>query len=166
MTKSSGLIFKTKVSVFGIVIVLLVCSGSVYIMDNVLAEGVDNVLSIFLILIGLIIVYFIQTIPSLVLYFYNDHFIVRYPFLRILKKYNDINFKYTSIDTIQYIFKLREPNHLVISLKNGESIKLWCRFRLFSNDKELLGQFLESRNIAFQYRRFTRFKKYNEKNWK
>ena len=113
----------------------------------------------------LITVIFPQFTASIVIEFYQDSFKIKYPLLNFLPNYKAQLFKYSDIEKIEYRFKLREPNRLEIRLKNASKDWYWCRFRSLSNDKEKIGEIFNNHNVNFQYRRFKKTRKFNDKEW-
>jgi len=152
---------RTKISYSGLIITGLFLIPITY---SLYSNSIDFTI-ILLGLIALFAVVFSQFTASIVIEFHQDNFVIKYPLLNFLPNYKDRLFQYSDIEKIEYQYKIREPNRLEIFQKNGTKEWFWCRFRFLSNDKEKIGEIFNENNVDFQYRRFSKTKKFNEKEW-
>jgi len=155
------IIHKTKISFLGLIITGLFLVPISFIL---ISNSIDFITFLFCIVIVLTVL-FPQFSASVIIEFYKDSFIIKYPLLKFLPSYKDQQFKYSDIEKIVYRYKLREPNRLEISFNNSSKKWFWCRFRFLSSDKEKISEIFDEYNVDLQYRRFSKIKKFNDKEW-
>ena len=155
----NNLIYKTKLSLIGIFITGL----TALLIFFVLITNTIDLITVVSCLLLLASVLFPNFVASIVIEFYDDFLIIKFPLLSFYKNHK---FCYSNIKSIEYRYKIREPNSLEIILKDESKKTFWCRFRSFSNDKKKIGEIFNDKNVAFRYRRFGKVRGYNETEWR
>ena len=157
---TDNLLFKTKFSLLGIVLVGLLCIPVTYV--TITNQFEFNTLLGF---IALIAFAFPQFIASPKIEFYSSHFFITYPLLSFLPAYKKKRINYSDIKRVYYAYKIREPHRLEIILKNNTKIWFWYRFRCLTNDKKKATEIINE-NVEFQFKRFNQVKRINDKKWR
>ncbi|MFH1052276.1 MAG: hypothetical protein V1779_15255 [bacterium] len=132
-------VYQKKETKFGVIISIILLS---LIISFVFYTDL-NLMMLILLIIGYISVLFPLLIPEIRIELYEDKLIISFPYLSFLSAYKPRIIEYTTIESVEYFLKLREPNSLIIKLKSKQEKKYWCRFKLFSDDRNNLGKQLK-----------------------
>ncbi|HBH47815.1 MAG TPA: hypothetical protein DDX98_04210 [Bacteroidales bacterium] len=147
-------LFKTRLSLIGLILSGLLLILIIYVMaSNPFSFGKT------LLLIALFLSFSIpQFVASPTLELHEDYLEIAFPLLSILPRFRKRHILYSDIDYIEYCNRIREPNWLIIYLKDKSKQKFWFRFRYFSKELEAIGKLLQDKNINVSNLRFGKTK--------